>query len=88
MNGGQSRNRPTPSAATAVTTRNPDPSESSEISKKISDLSKLKGIDKRLLDLILDNIYVPNSKVTFEDISGLGTAKQTLKEIGKLLESF
>lgn len=44
-------------------------------------LSNLKGVDKRILDLILDNIYQPNTKITFDDISGLHIAKQCLKEI-------
>lgn len=45
-------------------------------------LSNLKGIDKRILDLILDNIYSPNTKIKFNDISGLDVAKRALREIG------
>jgi len=44
-------------------------------------LSNLKGIDKKILDIILENVSKPNSKVKFDSISGLNTAKQALQEI-------
>lgn len=60
-----------------------DQASNSSTNKNISDLSNLKGIDKKILDLILDNIYTPNTKIGFDDISGLVAAKQALREIGK-----
>lgn len=60
-------------------------SSESNNTKTMNDLSSLKGVDKRILELILDNIYKPNTKITFDDISGLVAAKQALREIGKLV---
>lgn len=81
------RNRPL-SSQIRTTTNRTGPVISNSITAKKSDqnslhknLSNLKGIDKRILDLILDNIYQPDTKVTFDDISGLHMAKQALKEI-------
>ena len=55
---------------------------SNDSNRSLSSLSNLKGIDKRILDLILDNVYSPDTKITFNDISGLHIAKQALREIG------
>lgn len=82
VNGGQSRNKP---AAISVAGQTDQTSSESNNTKTMNDLSSLKGVDKRILELILDNIYKPNTKITFDDISGLVAAKQALREIGKLV---
>ena len=90
-NGGQPRSKPPTSNGAAINKNAPisglssglNKNDSADNTKKISDLSNLKGIDKRIIELILDNIYTPNTKITFDDISGLDAAKQALREIGK-----
>ena len=82
VNGGQSRNK---QAAISVAGQTDQTSSESNNTKTMNDLSSLKGVDKRILELILDNIYKPNTKITFDDISGLVAAKQALREIGKLV---
>lgn len=43
--------------------------------------AKLKGIDKKFLNMILDEIYESDSKITFDNIAGQSVAKQALREI-------
>lgn len=49
--------------------------------RQLTSSSKLKGIDKKFLNMILDEIYEPNSKVSFDQIAGQSVAKQELREI-------
>jgi spastin len=49
--------------------------------RQLTGSSKLKGIDKKFLNMILDEIYEPNTKIAFDHIAGQTVAKQALKEI-------
>ncbi|KAG0304824.1 hypothetical protein BGZ98_004969 [Dissophora globulifera] len=75
------RKRPATSAAGSAVSNAATSWQPSVLTETKNKISRLKNIDTKLANLILNEVMVDGTAVTWDDIAGLTFAKQALKEI-------